>query len=109
MDFEALQAQMSQVLCLLQKGKDSPEEYLPGQQNIHGTHLACMTIFFAPTHLIAYVRKSLSCVLDSGATDHICISMHLMHSVRKVVNPIILSLPNGNSASVVIEVVHRGN
>ncbi|GJW23002.1 copia-like protein [Tanacetum coccineum] len=35
--------------------------------------------------------------VDSGATDHICISLNIMHNITKLTTPIIVYLPNGQS------------
>lgn len=39
-------------------------------------------------------------VIDSGATDHICISITLMHDIHILTHPILVQLPNGQTIKV---------
>lgn len=50
--------------------------------------------------LVASVHNTDIWVIDSGATDHVCNSLHHMHNLYQVVKPIFISLPNGQMVSV---------
>ncbi|GJS09310.1 hypothetical protein Tco_0366106 [Tanacetum coccineum] len=41
-------------------------------------------------------------ILDSGATDHICISLRHMHNITNLKTPIFINLPNGQTVKVTI-------
>lgn len=84
---------MNQMLSLLQQSKDTPEDHLI-------IHMAGMTTSHAQNHIVSSVHNTFSWVLDLGAAYHFCISMHLLHSLHKLSHPVILSLPNGNCATV---------
>ncbi|GKA86947.1 hypothetical protein Tco_0808658 [Tanacetum coccineum] len=64
---DQLQNQLNQVLMMMQ----NPQTELPGI----APHVA----------------------VDNGATDHICISLSIMHNITKLTTPIIVYLPNGQS------------
>ena len=77
------------------QGKESPEEHLIAQ------HMAGMfTSKVLVSSFISSIHTFDSWVIDSGATDHICTSLSLMHSVSPLHNPIKLSLPNGHHVTV---------
>ncbi|GJV13453.1 cysteine-rich receptor-like protein kinase 8 [Tanacetum coccineum] len=83
---DLLQNQLNQVLLMMQN--NNAETSTSGSCN-----------FMAGKRLIAhFITKSKEIwIIDSGATDHICISISLMHNIITCINPIIINLPNGQT------------
>lgn len=87
--FEKLEAKFDHLLSLIEKGKGqemlSPEEHLAGV-------IISLTTFT--------VKNDLQWIIDSGATDHMCCNIHLMHSVVLLRPPIQVALPTGQCITV---------
>ena len=88
---DQIQNQLNQVLLML--------------QNQHGTSHG---IFSSKvTKLPKFTTSLIPClkvawIIDSGATDHISISLKIMHSIHKCATPIIVSPLNGKTVQVTI-------
>lgn len=88
---DQLQNQLNQVLLMLQNQKGK----------FHG-------IFSSQsTKLPKFTASLISClkvawIIDSGATDHISITLKIMHNLRHCHTPILVSLPNGQTVKVTI-------
>lgn len=101
-EIEQLKVQMGQVLSML-KRKYHPEDHtsaFASSCNAQCSGSGMNTSFCSYDRFIASVQTMNAWVIDSGATDHICISFQLMHSVVELSKPIVLSLPNGSHATV---------
>lgn len=94
---------MDQLKSMLQKNStDSPEDHLTGGHMAGiSFHIAGMT-FLKSVSLVASIHGVPSNVwgLESGATNRICISPTLMHSLKQLPHPSHLSLPNGQQVQV---------
>lgn len=84
---DQLQNQLNQVLLMMQNNSEA------------STSGSCN--FMAGKRLIAtYITKHKEVwIIDSGATDHICISISLMHNIITHITPIIIHLPNGQTVA----------
>ncbi|GKB15929.1 cysteine-rich receptor-like protein kinase 8 [Tanacetum coccineum] len=84
-----LQNQINQVMMMLQntQGICDPKAFAAGRY-----------LFIASC--IAHIKDAWVC--DSGATDHICITLSLMFNIQKCTTPITVSLPNGHQTMVTI-------
>ena len=84
---DSLQNQLNQVMMML--------------QNSQGTYISKLSA--ASRYLFIASCVSLyknAWVVDSGATDHICITLALMFNIIQCTIPIIVSLPNGHTVTV---------
>ncbi|GJY75347.1 cysteine-rich receptor-like protein kinase 8 [Tanacetum coccineum] len=66
---------------------------------IHSFNSAAKMYSFIASHMTK-PKSHFIWVVDSGATDHVCISLSLMHNITKLHTPIIVFLPNGNTTQV---------
>lgn len=84
---DQLQNQLNQVLLMMQNNSEA------------STSGSCN--FMAGKRLIAtYITKHKEVwIIDSEATDHICISITLMHNIITHITPIIIHLPNGQTVA----------
>ncbi|GJR40189.1 cysteine-rich receptor-like protein kinase 8 [Tanacetum coccineum] len=83
-----LQNQLNQVLLILQ---NNPKEFTA----FNMPHMSVRYTFIASFK--SNVKEVW--IIDSGATDHICISLIRMHDVH-ICSPILVSLPNGQQVKV---------
>ncbi|GJV29663.1 hypothetical protein Tco_1386111 [Tanacetum coccineum] len=85
---DQLHNQLNQVLLMLQKN-DS-----------HGIFSSTSTNF--PKFTVTLITcLQVAWIIDSGAIDHICIALKLMHNIYKCKTPIIVTLPNGKTERVI--------
>ncbi|GJT81637.1 cysteine-rich receptor-like protein kinase 8 [Tanacetum coccineum] len=84
---DSLQMQLNQVMMMLQnpQGQCDPKLLAAGRYMFTAS---CVSLF-----------KD-AWVVDSGATDHICITLSLMFNIIHLTIPIIISLPNGHTLTV---------
>ncbi|GKD44644.1 cysteine-rich receptor-like protein kinase 8 [Tanacetum coccineum] len=109
---DLLQNQLNQVLLMMQNNQSDPTG------NYMAPHVAGI-ISFSPkakvpstllrihsfktrANVYSFIASNLSntlyiWIVDSGATDHICITLSQMHNTIKLTHPISISLPNGNA------------
>ncbi|GJS45629.1 retrovirus-related pol polyprotein from transposon RE1 [Tanacetum coccineum] len=85
---DQLQIQLSQVLLMLQ---NNPKEFIA----FNMPHMSGRYTFIAAFK--SNVKEIW--IIDSGATDHICITLLRMHDVHTC-SPILISLPNGQQVKV---------
>ncbi|GJT57305.1 retrovirus-related pol polyprotein from transposon TNT 1-94 [Tanacetum coccineum] len=111
---DQLQNQLNQVLMMLQRNQsDTPETsmlHVAGILSfdpkasvplkllgIHSFQTIASVHFFIASHLS---QSYLIWIVDSGATDHIFISLTHMHNITNLKTPILISLPNGQIVKV---------
>ncbi|GJT82006.1 cysteine-rich receptor-like protein kinase 8 [Tanacetum coccineum] len=66
---------------------------------IHSFNFAAKMYSFIASHM-TQPKSHFIWVIDSGATDHVCISLSLMHNITKLHTPITVFLPNGHITQV---------
>ncbi|GKB54695.1 cysteine-rich receptor-like protein kinase 8, partial [Tanacetum coccineum] len=81
---DKLQNKLNQVLFMLQQN---------GSHVIFSSKSTCLPKFTAT--LITCLQ--VAWIIDSGATDHICIALKLMHNIYKCKTPITVNLSNGQT------------
>ncbi|GJW03876.1 hypothetical protein Tco_1562732 [Tanacetum coccineum] len=106
---DQLQNQLNQVLMMMQGNQsDNPGNSMPHVAGIlsfdpkesvplkllgiHSFKTKASVYYFIASHLS---HSYLIWIMDSGATDHIFISLTHMHNITNLKTPIIISLPNG--------------
>ncbi|GJT63799.1 cysteine-rich receptor-like protein kinase 8 [Tanacetum coccineum] len=109
---DQLQNQLNQVILMMQTNQSDPTG------NYMAPHVAGI-ISFSPkakvpssllgihslktrANIYSFIASNLSntlyiWIVDSGATDHICITLTQMHNTIKLTHPISVSLPNGTT------------
>ncbi|PWA89235.1 Cysteine-rich RLK (receptor-like protein kinase) 8 [Artemisia annua] len=89
---DQLQNQLNQVMLMMQQCQQSPPSGIVNSSTIrrHKFIASIMTKFKA------------AWVVDSGATDHICITLSIMHDTYLSSPPIHVTLPNGQTVEVKI-------
>nr|GEW83058.1 uncharacterized mitochondrial protein AtMg00810-like [Tanacetum cinerariifolium] len=108
---DQLQNQLNQMMLMMQNNKD-----MAGTQpfNVAGTpkHVATFTTMayrFIASHISARKYKMIASILinqrflwvvDSGATDHVCIALSSIHNIQICTQPIYVTLPNGQHTKV---------
>ncbi|GKD58200.1 hypothetical protein Tco_1295709 [Tanacetum coccineum] len=66
---------------------------------IHSFNSAAKMYSFIASHMTK-PKSHLIWIVDSRATDHVCISLSLMHNITKLHIPITVFLPNGHTTQV---------
>ncbi|GJW43204.1 cysteine-rich receptor-like protein kinase 8 [Tanacetum coccineum] len=85
---DQLQNQINQVLLILQQNGPSHGIFSSKSTNLPkftATLITCLQVAW---------------IIDSGATDHICIALKLMHNIYKCKTPININLLNGQTVKV---------
>ncbi|GJW36219.1 cysteine-rich receptor-like protein kinase 8 [Tanacetum coccineum] len=80
--------QINQVLMILQQNGPSHGIFSSKSTNLPkftATLITCLQVAW---------------IIDSGATNHICTALKLMHNIYKCKTPIIVNLPNGQTVKV---------
>ncbi|GJS75351.1 retrovirus-related pol polyprotein from transposon TNT 1-94 [Tanacetum coccineum] len=109
---DQLQNQLNQVLLMMQNNQNEPTcNYMPPhvagiisfsrRAKVPSTLLGIHS-FKTRANVYSFIASNLSntlyiWIVDSGATDHICITLSQMHNTIKLTHPISISLPNGNT------------
>ncbi|GJU17601.1 cysteine-rich receptor-like protein kinase 8 [Tanacetum coccineum] len=115
---DQLQNQLNEVLLMMQNHYTSAEAssstaphvagilsfsdhiILPTKvTGIHSFNSAAKMYSFIASHMTK-PKSHFIWVVDSGATDHVCISLSLMHNITKLQTPITVYLPNGQITQV---------
>lgn len=86
---DQLQNQLNQVLLILQ---NNPNEFTAGTLQ-HKAGTFSFIASFSSGCLDVWI-------IDSGATDHICISFHKMHDIHTLTHAILVHLPSGHQIKV---------
>ncbi|PWA96217.1 hypothetical protein CTI12_AA041970 [Artemisia annua] len=108
---DQLQNQLNQMMLLMQNNKDASPDF---SHNAEGNPKLVASIItrkykLVASHITARRYKFIASVLidfktlwvvDSGATDHVCISLTLMHNIHICTQPIFVTLPNGQQTQV---------
>ncbi|GJV32059.1 hypothetical protein Tco_1392459 [Tanacetum coccineum] len=87
---DQLQNQINQVIIMMQNNTEASPS---------GSH----NFMAGKTHrIIAHYISGFKeiWIIDSGATDHICTSLTLMHNIITCITPIFIYLPNGQTTKV---------
>nr|GFB14124.1 cysteine-rich RLK (receptor-like protein kinase) 8 [Tanacetum cinerariifolium] len=108
---DQLQNQPNQMILMMQNKKEI--NGMPSMSNDDKPKLiaSCFTksCKFITSHVSAKRYKFIASVLishrylwvaDSGAIDHVCISITLMHNIQICTQPIYVTLPNGQTTYV---------
>ncbi|GKB28184.1 cysteine-rich receptor-like protein kinase 8 [Tanacetum coccineum] len=114
---DQLQNQLNQVLLMMQNQGNQPETsgtapHVAGifsfsdnitipikVTRIHCFNFATKMYLFIASHMTK-PRSHFIWVVDSGATDHVCISLSLMHNITKLHTPVTIFLANGHTTQV---------
>ncbi|GKC95968.1 cysteine-rich receptor-like protein kinase 8 [Tanacetum coccineum] len=87
---DQLQNQIKQVLLMLQNN-----------QGVISQGVFSNTSFKIPKFIASLVTNLIDVwIIDSGATDHISITLTIMHNIKTLTTPILVNLPNGQTVSV---------
>ncbi|GKE31824.1 cysteine-rich receptor-like protein kinase 8 [Tanacetum coccineum] len=82
---DQLQNQLNQVMLMMQRVQKDPPTGIINSITIR-RHKFIASIM---------IRFKTAWVVDSGATDHICITLTIMHNIQTCNPPILITLPNG--------------
>ncbi|GKC84502.1 hypothetical protein Tco_1140219 [Tanacetum coccineum] len=105
---DQLQNQLNQMMLMMQNNKDSPGISTEGKPKLIATFIT-RTYKLIASHITAkkyiiiasvLINQKYLWVVDSGATDHVCYSLTLMHNVQICTQPILVTLPNGQQTHV---------
>ena len=95
---DKLQNQLNQMMMFMQQNnKDTTELGTTGIPKLKITHITCSSYRFIGSIML---NQTHLWVVDSGATDHICITLTSMHNIRLCNHPIYVTLPNGQHTKV---------
>ena len=89
---DQLQNQLNQVMQMMQQVHQNPPSGMITSISIR-RHKFIASVM---------IKFKAAWVVDSGATDHICITLTLMHNIRTCNPPILITLPNGQHINVTI-------
>ncbi|GJW36767.1 hypothetical protein Tco_0059687 [Tanacetum coccineum] len=84
---DQLQNQLNQVLLMLQQN---------GSHGIFSSKSTTLPKFTATLNTCLQIAW----IIDSGAIDHICTALRLLHNIYKCKTPITVNLPNGQTVKV---------
>lgn len=99
---DQLQNQVNQVLLMMQHKQDHTTANNLSLTKLVGNYAGiCSSQFKKFTFIASFNSSSKGIwIIDSGETDHICISLTLMHNIHTHTTPMHVILPNGNSIKV---------
>ena len=112
---EQLQNQLNQVLLMMQNNQGDPScsfttPHVAGILSFNPkakvpSSLIGIHSFKTTANIYSFIASNIShtyniWIVDSGATDRICISLTNMHNITNLTTPILISLPNGHTVRV---------
>ena len=103
---DQLQNQLNQMMLLMQNNKEAtglPFMGSGGKFSLIASHVTKTHKFIARAYKVIasiLINQLYLWVVDSGATDHVCISLTLMHNIQLCSQPIYVTLPNGQNTIV---------
>jgi hypothetical protein len=87
---DQLQNQLNQVMLMMQQCQDNPPTGMVNSYTIRRFKFIASVM----------IKFKAAWVVDSGATDHICITLTVMHDIFTCNPPIHITLPNGQTVAV---------